>query len=268
MSTFTDLNITTLKKIAKVLKIRGFSKYKKDNKGELVEEIQRLKIDNPSLDEDINKIIASTSKVTRSKGDNFPNTSEWVRVKQLGKKGKDGRIFLVINEDGNSYAMKTFRQNKNSESLMREIKFQETVAESEYDITPKIIEYNLEEKYIVMEKMDRTLVEIIESQDGKLDTEQQKEIIKLFSTLDTIGVFHNDANPLNIMMKENKFYIIDFGFSNWCNHSSLKGVSHPNTQFMTVGLLIYLSQKGYDPSDYEYLLRFVPKKVKAKILER
>lgn len=268
MSSASELNITGLKKIAKELKIRGYTKYKKENKDELGKLIEE-KTTPSELTSMILKIKSGKIQKVKDKKetDESADTGDWVKLRQLGSKGKDGTIYLVINEKGEPKAMKVFRKNKNSGELKREIDFQIKASESSYELSPKIIEYSLSGKYIVMEKLDKTLVDILKEQGGLLKLEQQKEIIKLYGKLDKLNIFHNDANPLNIMTKGERWYMIDYGFSCTCQHKDIIGVKHPNVQFMCVGLLTWLVEKGYDIKNYTYLLKFLSNRVKNKLLK-
>lgn len=250
----STLNVTSLKKLAKNLKIKGYSKYKKSNK----EELERLITLNSHVD-DINNILNNVEPKI------LYDTGDWVKLSQIGKTGKDGKIYLVVNEEGVSMAMKIFRKNKNRDDIQKEVNFQIKAADSKYKLSPKVVEYNIDKRYIVMEKLDNTLVDIIEHQSGLLSISQQKEIIKLYSRLDLLNIFHNDANPLNIMTKDGTWYMIDYGFSCTCNHKDIKGIKYPNVQFMTVGLITWLLGKGYKVSNYEYLMKFVSKRVRDKL---
>ena len=130
------------------------------------------------------------------------------KITQLGNKGKEGITYLVKTKDNKEYAMKTFKKNKSSEKLKLEVKLQEMA--SKENICPKIIEYDTVGKYIVMEKLDTHLKDILESQNGLLTLTQQKQIIKIYKSLDKAKVFHADSNILNYMYKNKKLYIIDF----------------------------------------------------------
>jgi tRNA A-37 threonylcarbamoyl transferase component Bud32 len=273
MISFTELNISNLKKIAKKAGIKGYSKYKKETKDQLLTIIKTTLKEEEKLEEIVKELEKETPKKEKkeasraaTKGDKIAIIDEpvgqWTKLMQVGKTGKDGRVYLVVNDIGESYVMKMFRKNKNASAIQKEVDFQMRAE----GISPKIIEYNVNEKYIVMEKLDKTLIDILEKQEGSLTLDQQKSIIKLYDSLDKLNIFHNDANPLNIMIKGDKFYMIDYGFACSCDHKDIKGINHPNVQFMTVGLLSFFMKKGFKVENFEYLLKFVPKKVKEKIL--
>ena len=136
---------------------------------------------------------------------------KYVRIKQLGEKGKEGTTFLVKIKNGAEYAMKTFRKNKSSSMLQKEAKLQKKA--SEFGISPNVIEVDTVSKYIVMERLDSHLFDNMKKQQKNLTKTQQKQIISLYKKLDKAGIFHGDANLLNYMYKDDKLYIIDFGMS-------------------------------------------------------
>ena len=53
---------------------------------------------------------------------------------------------------------------------------------------------------IVMNAMSRTISETLQSQGGSLTPVQQKDIVDLCGRMDTAGIYHNDPNPLNLMV--------------------------------------------------------------------
>lgn len=182
--------------------------------------------------------------------------------KQLGQSGKEGTTYSVFSEDGSEYAMKTFRKTKASSTLIKEAQLQKIA--SSFNISPKVIEINTEAKYIVMEKMDKHLHDVMKKQNGELSETQQKQIIKLFKTLDKAKILHGDVNILNYMYKNKKLYIIDFGMSKEINSSLIKklGTSNPNMDIMTLGFVLKLKELKCPPSSYSYLVTFLSKEQK------
>jgi len=258
MSSLSVLNITHLKKVARGLKIRGYSKYTKATKQDLEALIERT-----ATSTEIDKAIGTAIHTRTS--NKQKQTGSWVKLRRIGSTGKDGKVYNVVNEQGDSMAMKTFRKNKNIRDMKREIAFQIKASDGIYQISPKIVEYNFTDKYVVMEKLDRTLIDVLEDQDGVLHIDQQKSIIDLFTKLDQLEIFHNDANPLNIMTSRGKWYMIDYGFACNCSHNDVVGIESPNLRFMTVGLLTGLARNKFDVKTYTYLTKFVSKSVLSKI---
>ena len=180
-------------------------------------------------------------------------------IKQLGEKGKEGTTYLVSNQDGHEYAMKTFRKHKSPITLKQEIKLQKIAGEA--GISPKVIDKDLVSKNIVMTKMDYHLIDVMKRQKGALKQTQQRQIIEIYKKLDEIGIFHADANILNYMIKDGKIYIIDFGMSKIIDTSLIKklGTSTPNLNIMTLGLVLKLKELGCPPESYKTLKKFISK---------
>ena len=130
--------------------------------------------------------------------------------KQLGKTGKEGTVYLVKIDDI-EYAQKTFKKTKSVTNIKREVDFQ--IKAAEVNVAPKVIDVNLKNKSITMEKMDKTVLEVLKDQDGVLTDDQQRKILKLYKKLDKIGILHNDANPLNLMIKGDEWRLIDYGMT-------------------------------------------------------
>jgi predicted Ser/Thr protein kinase len=167
----------------------------------------------------------------------------YIKKAQLGKPGKEGTVYLVINPELNKkYAMKTFRKKKSGNTLEKEAFYQYLAAKQ--GISPRIIEYNTEEKYIVMEILNQTLLDVVKKQEGVLSSDQQKQILDIYKRLDNIGIMLNDANPLNIMEKDGRFYAIDYGFAKFIDHKDFKDYPQPNMQLMPLGLLLWLKDRN------------------------
>ena len=165
-------------------------------------------------------------------------------IRQLGFRGKDGRTFLARAEaDGKEYAVKVFKESKSARRIAVEVELQNIAYSG--GVSVKVIEANPKGKYVVMEKLDKTLFQIFRDQKGKLTNRQQKEIIKCFQELDKCGVFHADPNPCNFMIKEgeHKFYAIDFGFSKKITTTVVKKHGpNPNMKYMVTGIILKLNE--------------------------
>lgn len=186
----------------------------------------------------------------------------YIRLSQLGKPGKEGTVYLVSHPTTmKSYAMKTFRKKKSGKTLEKEAYFQYLA--SMQGISPRIIEYNPVEKYIVMEALNRTLLDVIKTQ-GTLTVDQQRQIIQLYRQLDSIGVMLNDANPLNIMEKDGKLYTIDYGFAKFTDHKDFKDYPYPNFQLMPLGLLLWM-KKRYPTKTWTVIRNAISPEVRMKM---
>ena len=188
---------------------------------------------------------------------------KYVSIEKLGAKGKDGLVYLVecldskdSKESKTKYAMKTFRANKSSKSIKEEARLQKIAAKA--GISPSIIEYDTVFNYIVMEKLDHNLLDIMKAQNKELTKTQQNQLIKIFKKLDEISIFHSDPNPLNFMMKKNKMYIIDFGFAKEIDDKVIKKYgSTPNLSLMTLGFILKLKGLGCPITSYQYMLSYL-----------
>jgi tRNA A-37 threonylcarbamoyl transferase component Bud32 len=189
---------------------------------------------------------------------------KYTRVKQIGNKGKEGVTYLVKTQGGKTFAMKTFKKTKSSDRLIQEAELQERA--SEFGISPEVIDVDTVSKYIVMEKLDKHLVDIMEEQKGDLTEDQQKQIINIYKKLDQAKVFHGDSNILNYMLKKNRIYIIDFGMSKYIDDKLMKklGTNTPNFTLMNLGFILKLKELECPPTAYCYLLKFVSKDDKTK----
>lgn len=196
---------------------------------------------------DITKSIRQYEKYKKN------NIDCYEKIKQLGKKGKEGTTYLVKKGD-NNYAMKTFRSQKAVSTLNKEAELQKRA--SLEGISPEVIDVNLVEKYIVMDKLDHHLIDIISKNNNTLSISYQKKLVDIYKKLDSIGIFHGDANLLNYMVKGRKLYIIDYGMAREITPQlvSKLGTTTPNLNIMTLGFILKLRSMGFEISSYEYLL--------------
>ncbi len=160
-------------------------------------------------------------------------------VRQLGRKGKEGRTFLALDKRNREVAIKIFHSSKKASRIVREAKLQSRASNA--GITPQVYDYDGDGKYIVMEKLDINLYDCFCNQKGQLTLRQQQEIVALFRVLDTCQIFHGDPNPLNFMKKGTRWYIIDFGFARaFSEPIRFRYGTTPNLKYMTLGILIHL----------------------------
>tara|TARA_B100000900_G_C20562656_1_gene709599 strand:- start:209 stop:733 length:525 start_codon:yes stop_codon:yes gene_type:complete len=159
-------------------------------------------------------------------------------MKQIGNTGSEGKAYLFI-EDGVEYVMKKFK-NKSKKNIKKEGLFQKIA--SIKDISPKV--YKINDNNIIMEKMDKNLIEHLRETDGQLSIQLQNRIIYILDVLDNIGVFHNDPNPCNFMFKNNELYIIDFGYSKIIDKKLIKKYNTPylNKNFMILGFILRIKE--------------------------
>jgi len=182
---------------------------------------------------------------------------KYTKIRQLGEKGKEGITFLVQLKNGEEFAMKTFRKQKSSDRLKKEVVLQ-TIA-SNVGVSPVIYDTDTVSKYIVMDVMEKHLVDSLKKQNGTLTKNQQKQIILIYKKMDEAGVFHGDANLMNYMMKDKQIYIIDFGMAKEITPTLIRklGTATPNMNIMTLGLVLKLRSLECSPDSYCYLLKFL-----------
>lgn len=180
--------------------------------------------------------------------------AKYKRCKRLGNKGKEGTTYLVVDKKNNEYAMKTFRKGKSSSNLHKEYRLQEMA--SMEGISPKVYDYDTVSKYIVMDRMECHLTDVIRKQKGNLLKYQQKRILEIFDKLDSSKVFHGDANLTNYMMVGKQIFIIDFGFAKKIDSKLIQklGTEHPNKTMMLIGFILKLRDMNCPYSAYKYLL--------------
>jgi len=186
------------------------------------------------------------------------------KIKQLGQKGKEGVTYLVKDKTGYEYAMKTFKKTTSSDKLKKEAKLQQKAYE--FGIAPKVYEVDTISKYILMERMDKHLIDVVKEQNGDITLKQQKQIINIFKKLDEAKIFHADANILNYMFKNKKLYIIDFGMSKEIDEKLIKklGTKTPNIDIMNLGFILKLKDLNCKESSYSHLVLYIDKEERDK----
>jgi len=177
--------------------------------------------------------------------------------KRLGSPGKEGITYLATASNGEDFAVKTFRRGKSVDRMCREARLQEMAASE--GAAPSIVDIDTEMKRIYMEKMDRHLLHVMEKQGNCLTPLQQKQILKLYKSLDKAKVFHGDVNIYNYMYRGKRLYMIDYGIAKEINRSLIRelGTKTPNMDIMTLGLILKLKEMGYSPSSYDLLKTYI-----------
>jgi tRNA A-37 threonylcarbamoyl transferase component Bud32 len=190
-------------------------------------------------------------------------TNKYLIDKKIGHQGKEGTIYKVKKEGGKKeYALKQFSKSKSSNNLEKEANFLKIAGNAE--ISPKMIEYNLDKKYIVMDLLDKSLFDILKENKGKISIEYQKRIIEICKLLDKLGIFHGDPSPLNFMEKDGKLYIIDFGFSKEINDDILQKVGkHPNLKVIPLGFMVKIKEVC-NPKNFPELMKYISKEDKVQ----
>ena len=135
-------------------------------------------------------------------------TDKFEILKQLGKDGAQGVVYLVEFPNGLRAAMKAFKKTKSPARIQAEADFQSRAAEA--GIAPEVMHVDLDKKRIFMEVMQSRIVDVL-----KQGTDYfSQDLLHIMRTLDDIDIPHNDGNALNLMLNDrDQLQIIDFGLS-------------------------------------------------------
>ena len=133
---------------------------------------------------------------------------EFEVIKQLGKDGAQGVVYLVEFPNGLRSAMKQFKKTKSSARIQAEADLQAKASDA--GISPEVMHVDLENKRIFMEPMQCRLVDVLKRTSPRFED----DLIRIMKTLDDIGILHNDGNALNLMLdRDDQLQIIDFGLA-------------------------------------------------------
>ena len=133
---------------------------------------------------------------------------EFEVIKQLGKDGAQGVVYLVEFNNGLRAAMKQFKKTKSSARIQAEADLQKKASDA--GISPEVMHVDLENKRIFMEPMQCRLVDVLK----RTSPHFEDDLIRIMKTLDDIGILHNDGNALNLMLDhDDQLKIIDFGLA-------------------------------------------------------
>ena len=133
---------------------------------------------------------------------------EFEVIKQLGKDGAQGVVYLVEFPNGLRAAMKQFKKTKSSARIQAEADLQAKASDA--GISPEVMHVDLENKRIFMEQMQCRLVDVLKRTSPRFED----DLIRIMKTLDDIGILHNDGNALNLMLNsDDQLQIIDFGLA-------------------------------------------------------
>jgi predicted Ser/Thr protein kinase len=181
------------------------------------------------------------------------------KIKQIGDPGKQGIAYLTKDDKGRELVMKVFKNTKSDNKIEKEYMLQQQA--SKYGICPKVYHYSFKNKCIIMDKMDKHLIDILKDNNMVLSKKFQLRLIEIFKLLDESCVFHNDINLTNFMTKKDQLYIIDFGLSNYITQNLLKKLKTqtPNYKLMTIGLVLKLKELNCPVSSYQYLIKHIQK---------
>lgn len=129
-------------------------------------------------------------------------------LRQLGQDGAQGVVSLVEFPNGLRAAMKQFKKTKSPARIQAEADFQSRAADA--GIAPEVMHVDLDQKRIFMEPMNERIVDVLRHAHDTF----RNDLKNIMSTLDEIGILHNDGNALNLMLdSEDQLKILDFGLA-------------------------------------------------------
>jgi tRNA A-37 threonylcarbamoyl transferase component Bud32 len=185
------------------------------------------------------------------------NNQKYKIIEKIGHNGKEGTIYSVKKLNGKKvFAMKKFKNNKSKNNIEKEGELLKEAAKC--NLSPKVIEIDLENKFIVMDKLDKSLFDILKENEGKMSLEYQKRFIDICKQLDNLGISHGDPSPLNFMEKEGKLYIIDFGFGKLME----KG-ENLNIKYMPLGFILKIKDVC-GTKNFPEIMKYISKEDKIK----
>jgi len=124
-------------------------------------------------------------------------------------RGKSGTGLLVINNNNNKKYVAKIYDKIQKKRLNQEIKWQNNAAELE--ISPKIVAYNDKYRIIIMEKLEKTMVEKFIEDGCSFSSHMLVSLAKIFRGLDFLKIYHGDPGLSNFMYDQNgNLKIIDF----------------------------------------------------------
>ena len=262
-SFFEKQNYLHLKELADELEIKEYK-----NKKDLISLIILFYNNYEKIDDKYKiprKMIHKENGEPTNNKEEEKSNQKYTIIKQLGEAGKEGVTFLVERKkDKKEFAMKTFKKTKSKKNILHEANCQNMASKT--GICPKVIDIDLENNFIVMEKLEIHLYEVMKKQNGIITKSQQQQIYNIFKKLDDANVFHADSNILNYMFKEDKLFIIDFGMSKIIDEKLKKKLqtAHPNKNLMTLGFVLKLKELKCPETSYSHLVSYISNEDKIK----
>lgn len=165
-------------------------------------------------------------------------------------------IYLVSSNSDCQYIMKAFPSSKTSESIYKEVELQKIASDA--GIAPVIVDFDTVSKYIVMEKLDRNLLDDIKLQGYTVNKNQQKSIYNIHKKLDELGIFYSNIDIRNYMYKADQLYIIDFSEAKDITKKLLRKLDtdKPNIQNISNKIPKILQELGCPESSYYYICKY------------
>lgn len=247
------LNMLSVNDLRKICKEVGIDNPENICKGDLISYLKngfkKYGLPEPKLEKEV-------KEKKEEKGERY------TIIEKIGHEGKEGTIYSV-KYGKKVLAMKQFKKTKSENNIIKEGELLKIA--SKLGVSPKVYDIDLENKRIVMEKLDKSLFDILKENRGKLESKYQKRMIEICEKLDKAGIYHGDPSPLNFMTKGDELYIIDFGFGSKIDEKFIEKnrTSKPNISFMILGFLIKVKDVC-NVSEYKELMKVLSKEDKKK----
>lgn len=124
--------------------------------------------------------------------------------------GGQGATAVVRGPEGVAVT-KQFKPKKSVARIQKEIAFGRRAAAAGFG--PRILLVDIAHRMFIMEAMDETLCGRWVRQGKRLTWEQMEELADLVRRCREAGIYHNDHKCLNIMLKDGRMFLIDYGFA-------------------------------------------------------
>jgi serine/threonine-protein kinase len=160
-------------------------------------------------------------------------------LKTLGE-GKFGTCYLVTDER-NLFTLKLLKKEKYKKNP-RKAKYEEDILKAlSHEAIPRFVRELEDESLIgfVLEYKQGIDLETMISSQGYVFTRNEiynmvKQLIDILKYLHGEGVVHRDIRLPNILFKDNRIYLIDFGLSRWMDNKNFK----TDRDFLCLGRLL------------------------------
>lgn len=155
-------------------------------------------------------------------------------LEELGR-GKEGVVNLV-KLNGTQCVCKQFKSTKSVNKIKLEAELQRKAHLA--GVAPRVLSVNEQKKQLYMEFVPFGFADLCrDTQDGQVTPEQRQQLLNIMSTLDSVGVLHNDGNIQNLRMDySGKMYLLDYGMSKKITPALTKkwgpSPNHKTTLFM------------------------------------
>lgn len=127
-------------------------------------------------------------------------------LKKIGK-GKYANVYLVGKNKVIKVIKHKYQKKHNFTKLKKEIAF--FIQLNGIEFIPTMYEYG--EDYILMEYINGDTLMDLFFRGVKITENQMNEITTLLERLELLGIYHNDTHFENVILKNNKLYLIDLG---------------------------------------------------------